>query len=170
MTHTVESIKNLLATNDKAIGRALIVLRERQTDDEQRSETTKYHNGRGFRPCHARMGTSMANFFQARGFLTPKQVNYWRTPMRCGNTRIEIYAKQLLEQANLNAAAKAPVKGDVGNYEEARMIAAEMAATKYAGIDPDELAMMRMEAEGDREQTMRDELNKFHARQAMERM
>ena len=37
--HTVESIKSLLATNDKAIGRALIVLRNRQTADEQASET-----------------------------------------------------------------------------------------------------------------------------------
>ena len=130
MAHTVESIKALLATNDKAVGRALMVLRDRQTSDERSAETTKYLNGRGFRPCHARMGCSMANFFERRNFLTPKQVGYWRTPMRCGNTRIEIYARQLLEQAEINAAAKV-VKApdiDVGNQAEAKMVVDEMAA------------------------------------------
>ena len=103
--HTVESIKHLLATNDKAIGRALVVLRNRQTSDEQSSETTRYLNGRGFRPAHARVGTSMANFFEKAGFLTPKQVNYWRVKMADGNGRLEIYARQLLEEAEIKAAA-----------------------------------------------------------------
>jgi hypothetical protein len=49
----------------------------------------------------------MAQFFQARGFITPKQVAYWRKPMACGNPRIAIYARQLLEQAEMNAAKKA---------------------------------------------------------------
>jgi hypothetical protein len=106
MQHTVESIRALLASNDRAVGRALIVLRNRQTDDEQRSETTKYHNGRGFRPCHARMGTSMANFFERRQYLTEKQVNYWRARMRDGKSRIEIYARQLLEEAEARASQR----------------------------------------------------------------
>lgn len=105
--HTVESVKYLLATNDKAIGRALIVLRNRQTADERASETTRYHNGRGFRPAHARLGTSMANFFEKTGFLTPKQIRYWRVKMADGNGRLEIYARQLLEEAELKAAKKA---------------------------------------------------------------
>ena len=67
MTLTAEAIVNLLATNDRAVGRALVVLRNRQTADEQISESTKHHNNRGFRPCHARMGTSMANFFERAG-------------------------------------------------------------------------------------------------------
>lgn len=97
MIHTKESIANLLRTNDRAVARALVVLTERQTDDEQRDEGTKYLNGEGFRPCHARMGTSMAKFFQRRGYLTPKQTAYWRQPMKGGKMRIEIYAGQLLE-------------------------------------------------------------------------
>lgn len=104
MQHTVDSIRVLLATNDRAIGRALIVLRNRQTADEQSSEQTKYRNGRGFRPAHARMGVSMANFFERRGELTERQVSYWRTQMRDGKSRIEIYARQLLEEAEARAA------------------------------------------------------------------
>lgn len=94
-----EFIINLLKNKDQAIIRALIVLNERQTADEQQTENTKYRNGRGFRPCHARMGTSMANFFQRNGYLTNKQISYWRKPQKDGKMRIEIYAGQLLEVA-----------------------------------------------------------------------
>lgn len=129
MELNVTTIKTLLATNDRAIGRALIVLRNRQTADEQSSEHTKYRNGRGFRPCHARMGTSMANFYEKFHTLSQKQVAYWRKPMADGNTRIEIYARQLLEEANAKALAKSQLKfrlmlpsEDVGNYEEEKMV------------------------------------------------
>lgn len=146
MQHTVESIKILLATNDRAIGRALMVLRNRQTADEQRSERTKYLNGRGFRPCHARMGTSMADFFQRRGYLTEKQIAYWRVKMADGNSRIEIYARQLLEEAAIKAAAKMDLQRE------------EVA----------ERDMQHMEADGDRRQTIREEMAKYRARREME--
>lgn len=94
-----ESIIELLRTNDKAVVRAIIVLTARQTDDEQNSEITKYHNGRGFRPCHARMGTSMAKFFQRNHYLSEKQIAYWRMKNKNGKMRIEIYAGQLLQVA-----------------------------------------------------------------------
>lgn len=48
---TKEQIVHLLQVNDKAVIRALIVLTERQTEDERLSEQTKFNNGRGFRPC-----------------------------------------------------------------------------------------------------------------------
>lgn len=70
--HTKESIIKLLKDNDKAVARALVVLNERQTFDEQASENTRHLNGRGFRPCHARMGSSMAKFFERKGYLSPK--------------------------------------------------------------------------------------------------
>lgn len=114
MKHTKQSIVQLLRTNDRAIARALVVLTERQTADEQRDEGTKYLNGKGFRPCHARMGTSMAKFFQRRGYLTPKQIAYWRMPMKGGKMRIEIYAGQLLEVAQARQATKAADQEDTG--------------------------------------------------------
>lgn len=93
-----ERIVELLATNDKAVGRALLRLLQNQTSDEQVAQTVKHRNNRGFRPCHARMGTSMAEFFREKGYLSPKQVSYWRVRDKKGNMRIGIYASQLLKE------------------------------------------------------------------------
>ena len=90
------SLIKLLETNDKAVARARVVLNERQTTDEQSAQTTRYHNCRGFKPCHARMGTSMANFYSRRGFLSPKQLAYWRKVDKNGSMRIGCYWKQIL--------------------------------------------------------------------------
>ena len=102
---TKQSIVDLLATNDKAVARALLVLNERQTSDEQSVEVTKYQNGQGFRPCHARMGSSMAKFYERNGYLSPKQIGYWRVKQKDGKMRIGIYAGQLLEVAQSKRAA-----------------------------------------------------------------
>jgi len=104
-TWTREAIIALLDTNDQAVGRALVQLAARQTADERSEETTKHNNGRGFKPCHARMGTSMADFFTRNGYLSPKQVAYWRRREATGNTRIGCYARQLLECIEQKAAA-----------------------------------------------------------------
>jgi hypothetical protein len=103
---TKDQIIHLLRTDKRAIVRALLVLNARQTTDEQVSEHTRYLNGRGFRPCHARMGTSHAKFFQRNGYLTDKQINYWRVTMKDGNMRIGIYWAQLLEEAEKKAMKK----------------------------------------------------------------
>lgn len=99
MELTRENIVKLLETNDAAIGRALVVLNANQTFDERENEDTKHLNGKGFRPCHARMGTSMANFYTKNGYLSPKQIAYWRKPMKDGNMKIGIYWKQLVAAA-----------------------------------------------------------------------
>ena len=132
------AILNLLETNDKAVARALVVLNERQTLDEQQSEHTKHHNNRGFRPCHARMGTSMAKFFERNGYLTAKQIAYWRKTDRAGNMRIGIYWGQLIDAATAKAAMQA------------------------------ERMMQRMEAEADYSETLRDEVSKRRIREIME--
>lgn len=75
----------------------MVRLTERQTFDERQNKDTKYRNGMGFRLAHARMGISMAEFFNKNGYLTPKQVNYWRVTDKKGNMRIGIYANQLLK-------------------------------------------------------------------------
>lgn len=100
-------IAQLLQNNDKAIIRALIVLNERQTRDEQASEDTKYNNGVGFTPADAKMGTSMAEFYARRGYLTDKQLAYWKKPNRKGVWRICKYAGQLLDIANAKQAVSA---------------------------------------------------------------
>ena len=103
---TKDQVVALLKTNDKAVGRALLVINRNQTASEQASEQTINRNGEGFRPCHARMGTSMANFFQRRGYLSPKQIAYWRKPMADGNMRLAIYWRQLAVAAEAKQAAK----------------------------------------------------------------
>jgi hypothetical protein len=103
---TKTQIIELLKTNDKAVARALVVLNERQTQSEQNTRQTINRNGEGFRPCHARMGTSMAQFYNRFGYLSPKQLAYWRAPMKGNVMRIEIYAGQLLLVAQAKAEAK----------------------------------------------------------------
>ena len=93
-----EQILHLLATNDKAVARALVLLTARQTYDEREQETTRHSNMRGFRPCHARVGTNMAKFFQRNGYLTEKQIAYWRKPMKNAPMKIGIYWAQLAEE------------------------------------------------------------------------
>lgn len=100
---TKSLIIELLKTDKRAVARALVVLNQRQTADEQAVQGTRYLNGRGFRPCHARMGTSMATYFQKFGYLSDRQIAYWRVPMRDGKMRIEIYAGQLAEVAQVKA-------------------------------------------------------------------
>ena len=89
-------IINLLETNDKSIGRALIVLLKNQTPDEVSSMDTKHVNGKGFNAAHAKVGTSMAVYAKNRnGYLTQRQIDYWRKKDTKGNMRIGIYWKQL---------------------------------------------------------------------------
>lgn len=102
-----ETIIRMLETNDQAVARALVVLTSRQTDDEKAAETTRYLNGRGYRPCHAKMGASMSKFYERNGYLSPKQIAYWRCRDKTGSMRIGIYAGQLLEVAQAKAALKA---------------------------------------------------------------
>lgn len=145
---TKTEIVNLLMTNDKAVARALLALTARQTSDEQASEHTRYRNGRGFRPCHAHMGTSMAKFFQRNGYLSPKQIAYWRATGRDGKSRIEIYAGQLLEVAQ-ERAIKAAVTATVDAVPTAPVtkpveIAAPMVKASRVGEDVGNLLEERM--------------------------
>jgi len=106
MPLTVDAIRHKLLTDDRWLARALVALNERQTHDEQRDETTRYLNHQGFRPMHAKRGTSMARFYQRTGFLTPRQRAWWRARTNSGKTRIEVYAHQLLQVAKEREASK----------------------------------------------------------------
>ena len=54
-TYTKSEIATLLMTNDKAIGRALIALNDRQTVSEQAAQATLFDNGIGFSGADARI-------------------------------------------------------------------------------------------------------------------
>jgi tRNA(Ile2) C34 agmatinyltransferase TiaS len=100
---TKQAIIEMLKTRDAAIARALVALTARQTADEKVEETVKHQNGEGYRPCHARMGTSMSQFYEKNGYLSQKQIAYWRHLDKNGKMRIEIYANQLLAVAQAKA-------------------------------------------------------------------
>lgn len=127
MNTSKEHIITLLETNDKAVARALVVLNRRQTADEQASQTTRLHNGQGFTPADAYMGTSMAEFYKRNGYLSPKQVAYWRKENKRGVQRICKYAGQLLEiaqerkraktQAERAMAERVDMKNEFAEYE-----------------------------------------------------
>lgn len=116
----LEYIEQLLVTKDKhVIGRALVALNKRQTEDEQRTKNTRCRNGRGFRPSHAYMGTSMAQFYERREHLTDKQIRYWTKPTQKTRgpglggsrhgpmvSRISIYSGQLLKVAEIKQGMK----------------------------------------------------------------
>lgn len=103
---TRQDITQLLAVNDKAVARALVVLYNNQTPDEQAIDATLKRNGRGFTSADALVGTSMARFYLKNGFLTSKQISFWRRPRKDGNMKIAIYWRQLAEAAAAKAASK----------------------------------------------------------------
>ncbi len=97
-TPSKQSIIELLACNDKAVGRAVVALWKRQTEDERQARTTKHENGRGFNQADGGPGCSDAALFAEQGWLPVTIVEFWRAPQ--GNTtRIGKYAGQLLEIA-----------------------------------------------------------------------
>ena len=63
-SYTRDQINSILNRSDAAVERAIIVLFERQNEDEQRWATTNAHNNRGFGSADARVGTRFARWLQ----------------------------------------------------------------------------------------------------------
>ena len=130
-------IIKILTTNDAAICRALVVLNQRQTEDEQNIQGTINANGRGFTPADAYMGTSMATYFEKWGKLSEKQLAYWKKPNAKGTPRICKYAGQLLEialvKSKLQAREKARIQVEEDDREMNRIVfEAEMESERNA--------------------------------------
>lgn len=114
MTWTAERIKNLLATNDKAVARGVIALYKRQTADEQNSEHTKHNNGIGFNQADARYLSYCARWAMSRYCLTGRHLEKART-------RLMKYAGQLAEIANEKAGQTPESTGDEERRRELEM-------------------------------------------------
>lgn len=109
---TVETIKTLLETSNAAVERALQVIYERQTSDEQVIGTTKHVNGMGFSGADAEILSSFACQVNRK---VGQHNDYLGRPAKLGETlspkqmilarkKIAKYARQLLEVSQ----AKAP--------------------------------------------------------------
>ncbi len=81
------------------IGRALLALLDRQTEDEKRAADTRVWNAVGFSSADAKAGTLTAKFYAKHGCLLEWQVRKWSKPARSGYPRLAKYHKQLNEIA-----------------------------------------------------------------------
>jgi hypothetical protein len=128
---TRDQIHNLLETNATAVGRALLALRAKQTATEVYNGETIEHNGEGFNSVDAHILTSFADWYEAKGWLSPKQ-------LKLARRKLTKYETQLTKIARVKAGLpeEAPKvrkprtkKADVG-----LSTAAESIATNH--IDP----------------------------------
>jgi hypothetical protein len=93
MECTVEIIKEGLENNSAWIIRAILVLFEMQTEDEQKEGDTVHLNGVGFNAFDAKILTSFAKQMCSGGNLSAKQ-------MDLAKKKIIKYAGQLTRVAN----------------------------------------------------------------------
>ena len=71
---TREEIETMIQNQDAAVERAMVAIWERQTADEQETQDTRHHNGRGFAAWSARSGTYYANWVRSGRHLTGKHL------------------------------------------------------------------------------------------------
>ena len=105
---TRAQLTELITRNDQeivvhAIGRALVHLLRRQTQEEQRDNTTRNYNLRGFTPGDARQGCIHAKYFIKHGTLAEWQIRYWQKPNAKGIPRLAKYLRQIDEEAKKKA-------------------------------------------------------------------
>lgn len=93
MTWNKEDVWTVIRTNDDQLGRALVALYNRQTEDEKETSNTNERNGAGFNGVDAPFLSSLAEQYLRRGYLTEKQVNAARKT-------IKKYIGQLTDIAN----------------------------------------------------------------------
>ena len=85
------------------VGRALVVLFKRQTQEEKYSNHTQERNNMGFNQADARAGTLTAKSYLKNGRLADWQLRQWTAN---GGKRIAKYHRQLNEEAVAKATFK----------------------------------------------------------------
>ena len=106
MSVTIQEIKALLERSNKAVEEATLRLYERQTEDEQYTETTTHKNGRGFSAFDAEIMSSFAKQILANRWGRPKGFRLTEKQMAVARRKILHYAKQLKEVADAKEAAQ----------------------------------------------------------------
>lgn len=86
----------------RTVGRALVAIFRRQTDDEKSTNGTQWKNGMGFSANDARMGSIGAKYYLKSGTLPEWVLKHWTKPGAEGLPKIVKYAKQLNLVANEN--------------------------------------------------------------------
>lgn len=101
---TRDSLQKMLDNADAVkrqhiVGRALVALFERQTQDEQRVNDTRILNNLGFQGCDAKSGSITAKTYLKKRSLEDWQVEKWLKKGANGYARLCKYAGQLNEIA-----------------------------------------------------------------------
>jgi len=101
MLCTKHTVVHALMTNPMAVEKAIVMLYDLQTEDEQSTRNTKHDNRRGFNTAHAKLGTYLARWIKSGRHLTGHYVDQGR--------QIALYyaGTQLLAAAKVKAARKA---------------------------------------------------------------
>lgn len=91
----IDAIRNFIRTADctnqnhrNAIGRGLVIVWRNQTESERNAKHTTLRNGEGFNGRDAGIGSSYAEWFQEKGFLTVRQAEI-------GQRILAKYARQI---------------------------------------------------------------------------
>ena len=71
---TQEELKELILKSDHAVCRALVAIWNFQELDEKGQGSSHHQNKVGFSGIDAEICTSLVDFYQKTGFLTPKQM------------------------------------------------------------------------------------------------
>ena len=90
MIYTAEIVRQKLETDQRWLERALVVLFEFQTRDEQVSETTRCTNNIGFNHADARSLTKPAKWV-----MSGKSLNGWH--LENAKKKVPKYSRQILE-------------------------------------------------------------------------
>jgi len=106
-TVTRESLQTMLDNPNreyvaKVIGRALIVLFNNQTRDEQSMNATTKENGVGFTGADAKSGSITAKYYIKHKTLLDWQIDRWTKPAASGYARLAKYHGQLNAAAEIN--------------------------------------------------------------------
>jgi hypothetical protein len=104
---TKDSLQSMLDNpriRTHVVGRALVVLFENQTKDEQVMATTNKDNGVGFTGSDAFSGTLTAKYYMKHGILLDWQVEKWTKAGKNGYARLCKYWRQLDTRAQTKAS------------------------------------------------------------------
>jgi hypothetical protein len=88
-------IKALLTESRRAVEKALLVLLDRQTEDEQRAEATHEHNGMGFTSYDAELLTSFAKQVKENRYQRALGQRLSERQFEIAKKRVMKYAKRL---------------------------------------------------------------------------
>jgi hypothetical protein len=73
LNNAASMIKDNILADSIWMARGILAIYDRQTEDEQNNETTRYHNGVGFGAVDANILSSFAKQLQKGRSLSPKQ-------------------------------------------------------------------------------------------------